>query len=70
MDINVNMQFQCTKCNTIIKHNYTQDDVLSKSYLELTCQKCGNYQEVSTSNIIEKAKEEAIAEIKRNFKTI
>jgi transcription elongation factor Elf1 len=69
MDIKVEMKFQCKICNTIIDHNYTQSDVLNKSSLELTCQNCGNTQSASTSELIEKAKQSAIEEIKKHFKT-
>jgi len=68
MDVKVDMRFQCNLCNTIINHNYTQSDVLNNSYLELTCQNCGNTQSVSTSELIEKAKKSAIEELKKHFK--
>jgi RNase P subunit RPR2 len=68
MEIKVNMQFQCKKCNEFIDHNYTQQDLLDKESLELSCQKCGTSNIVKTSYLIDKAKEEAIKEIKKNFK--
>ena len=68
MDIKVNMKFQCKNCNEIINHNYTQQDLLNYKILELTCQKCGTTNNVETSYLIDKAKEETIKEIKKNFK--
>lgn len=70
MDIKVKMQFQCKNCNEIINHNYTQQDLLKLDNLKLTCQNCGTSEQIKTFHLIKKAKEEAIKEIKRNFKTI
>jgi len=69
MDIKVNLKFQCKNCNEIINHNYTQQDLLNNKSLNLTCQKCGTTNNVETSYLIDKAKEEAIKEIKKNLKT-
>jgi len=69
MEVKVNMKFQCKNCNEIINHNYTQQDLLDHDNLELTCQKCETTNIVKTSYLIDKAKEEAIKEIKKNFKT-
>ena len=69
MEVKVNMKFQCKNCNEIINHNYTQQDLLNHKSLNLTCQKCGTTNNVETSYLIDKAKEEAIKEIKKNFKT-
>lgn len=69
MDINIGLKFKCTKCDAVIKSDYTQKDVLNLDYLDLVCQNCGAEEKVETKAIIEKAKEEAIETIKRNFKT-
>jgi len=70
MNIKVNMKFQCKNCNELINHNYTQQDILKLDKLEFTCQKCNAKETIKTSYIIEKAKEEVINEIKKNFKKI
>lgn len=70
MEIKVELKFKCTKCDAIIENDYTQEDVLNLKQLDLVCQNCGAEEKVETKVIIEKAKEEAIEEIKRNFKTI
>ncbi|MDD4564406.1 MAG: hypothetical protein PHE79_02885 [Eubacteriales bacterium] len=68
MEINIDMKFECPKCKTIINHEYTQKDVTNLTYLILTCQNCGFNQQLKTSIIIDKAKEEAINEFKKYFK--
>lgn len=70
MEVKVEMQFKCPKCKEIIEHNYTEKDLLNRTHLELVCQNCGHCEKIETKILIEKAKQEAIKEIKKNYKTI
>jgi DNA-directed RNA polymerase subunit M/transcription elongation factor TFIIS len=70
MDIKIDMKFQCPQCKEIIQHNYKEKDLLNRTHLDLICQNCNYTGKIETSKLIEKAKEEAINEIKRNFKTV
>jgi predicted nucleic-acid-binding Zn-ribbon protein len=63
------MKFQCPQCKEIIQHDYKEKDLLNRTYLDLTCQNCNYTEQIKTAALIEKAKEEAIKEIKKNFKT-
>lgn len=68
MSVDINMQFECPRCKEIIQHDYTQQDLLNKPHLDLTCQNCDYSEQVKTSVLIDKAKEAAIKELKKNFK--
>ncbi len=70
VDIPVNMKFECPQCKEIIQHNYKEEDLLNHTHLDFTCQNCNYTEQIKTAVLIEKAKEEVIKEIKKNFKTV
>jgi RNase P subunit RPR2 len=69
IEIPVNMTFVCPKCGEIIKHDYTQQDLLDNEYLEFTCE-CDYIEKVKLSLLVDKAKEEAIKELTKQFESI
>ncbi|WP_276624469.1 hypothetical protein [Syntrophomonas wolfei] len=70
MDIKIDMKFQCPECKEIIQHDYKENDLLNRTHLDLTCQNCNHTEQLETAVLINKAKAEAIKEIKKNFKTV
>lgn len=68
MELKINMEFICPQCNTTVQHDYTEKDILNNDYLDFTCQGCNYSEQVKTSIIIDKAKQEAIKGLKKILK--
>lgn len=56
----IEIKFYCPKCNTTLEHEYTTNDIFSKSSLEFTCQKCGHTAQVLTKKVIDEATQKVI----------
>lgn len=66
----VNVQLLCPNCKTPVQHDYTQNDLETKTALNFTCQNCNHEFEKQTSEIIKQVKEKVIKELKKANKNL
>lgn len=66
----VKFQFICPECNETINHDYTEEDVQTLEFLDLTCQKCGYQGKKNCNEIIDIALDTAKDGLKKQLEEL